>query len=207
MAQRRLESTERITCPNSFSSCDCWRCCSSMQCLCAAVKNSSSCCTSDDSYECTYNEDEDEGGFTMGSILRQIWFVFIAMAVISAIMWRRPAAAPSLPHTNLGSPFPPPRGGHSSHPTSAGGCATGCCWRINTRQPSPAESVGVVAAAPRDPPACSWRRDALCTREEGALSSVHSLSHPGAERSCGPPQRQALPPALQGTPHQPLRHP
>ena len=104
MAQRRLESTERITCPNSFSSCDCWRCCSSMQCLCAAVKNSSSCCTSDDSYECTYNEDEDEGGFTMGSILRQIWFVFIAMAVISAIMWRRPAAAPSLPHLPVSSP-------------------------------------------------------------------------------------------------------
>ena len=95
-------------------------------CRCDDVKNSSSCCKH--SYAC--DEEEDEAGFTMGSILRQVyrahaphpvltappthtrcvpapdcvhslracttlccqvWFVFIVMGVITAIIWRRPA--------------------------------------------------------------------------------------------------------------------
>jgi len=71
------ESQERMRCSN----------CVYEECGCDGYpKNSSFCCTR--SYSCDSDEDE-EGGFTMGSILRQVWFIFIVMGVISTIIWRR----------------------------------------------------------------------------------------------------------------------
>ena len=82
------ESQERMRCSN----------CVYEECGCDGYpKNSSFCCTR--SYPCD-SDDDEEGGFTMGSILRQVWFIFIVMGVISTIIWRRPAC-----HR---VPFPPP---------------------------------------------------------------------------------------------------
>jgi hypothetical protein len=61
------------------------------------LKNTSFCCKR--SYSCDSDED-DTDGFTMGSILRQVWFIFIVFGVISTIIYRRPVC-----HR---VPFPPP---------------------------------------------------------------------------------------------------
>ena len=88
---RRLQSRYTIECPEFQSSgqemmkCDN---CVNSQCGCDEnPTNSSSCCTR--ANPCDSDED-DEDGFTMGSILRQVWFIFIVMGVISTIIWRRP---------------------------------------------------------------------------------------------------------------------
>jgi hypothetical protein len=97
---RRLQSSRSIEhCPHSQSSetgttiaCDD---CVYSRCGCEPL-NSSSCCTR--SYSCVSDED-DAKGFVLGSILRQVWFIFIVMGIISTIIWRRPHAI---------APFPPP---------------------------------------------------------------------------------------------------
>ena len=99
-------SGRRIECPPPQSStgttiaCDD---CVYSRCGCESL-NSSSCCTH--SYSCTqppspppYPDDDDAKGFVLGSILRQVWFIFIVMGIISTIIWRRPHAI---------APFPPP---------------------------------------------------------------------------------------------------
>ena len=88
---RRLQSSRSIEhCPYSQSSetgttiaCDD---CVYSRCGCEPL-NSSSCCTR--SYSCVSDED-DAKGFVLGSILRQVWFIFIVMGIISTIIWRRP---------------------------------------------------------------------------------------------------------------------
>ena len=121
-------SGRRIECPPPQSStgttiaCDD---CVYSRCGCESL-NSSSCCTQ--SYSCTqppsppYPDDDDAKGFVLGSILRQVWFIFIVMGIISTIIWRRPHAI---------APFPPPlpqlasllysaRGLISHHTTASG---------------------------------------------------------------------------------------
>ena len=112
------ESQERMRCSN----------CVYEECGCDGYpKNSSFCCTR--SYPCDSDEDE-EGGFTMGSILRQVWFIFIVMGVISTIIWRRPAChrvpfppptATALPPFPLCSPLHPVSSRFITHHTTAFG--------------------------------------------------------------------------------------
>ena len=98
-------SGRRIECPPPQSSTGTTMACDDCvysRCGCESL-NSSSCCTH--SYSCTqppspppYPDDDDAKGFVLGSILRQVWFIFIVMGIISTIIWRRPhAIAPFLP--------------------------------------------------------------------------------------------------------------
>ena len=98
-------SGRRIECPPPQSSTGTTMACDDCvysRCGCESL-NSSSCCTQ--SYSCTqppsppYPDDDDAKGFVLGSILRQVWFIFIVMGIISTIIWRRPHAI---------APFPPP---------------------------------------------------------------------------------------------------
>ena len=98
-------SGRRIECPPPQSStgttiaCDD---CVYSRCGCESL-NSSSCCTQ--SYSCTqppsppYPDDDDAKGFVLGSILRQVWFIFIVMGIITTIIWRRPHGHRTLPAT------------------------------------------------------------------------------------------------------------
>ena len=86
---RRLQSPYTIECHSGQESPKCDNNCVYPQCGCDEYPtNSSSCCTRANPCD---SDEEDKDGFTMGSILRQVWFIFIVMGVISTIIWRRPA--------------------------------------------------------------------------------------------------------------------
>mmetsp|Transcript_117 Transcript_117/g.261 ORF Transcript_117/g.261 Transcript_117/m.261 type:complete len:247 (-) Transcript_117:101-841(-) len=90
-SHRRLQSSssQLVYCPYHDEPCDCLCDCDELRCGCDHVKNTSSCCSGRSYSACTDDDEREARGFAMGSILRQVWFVFIAMGVVSAVIWRR----------------------------------------------------------------------------------------------------------------------